>query len=216
MFHLESTDLPNNTVTRRNNTWRCTKDEDCGEPFGIAKCNLTSGVCRCLLPSCHDYDNVTNKCVLAQCRILKIEEDEIGCVDRGTSNKETAMYLTILSFTGAQNFYLKNWKQAVPQLIGFLMILTSCGGCLYSFGGFCKKVMKKEYKDIKNNITKGCTFQLLTIAIGLAELGWMMADFIQIGLDSKLDGDGCLLDDGTIELIQSIAIGAAGVAGGCR
>lgn len=131
------------------------------------------------------------------------------------------MYLTIISFTGAQNFYLKNWSQAIPQLIGFLIILTSCGGCLFSFGSFCKKMMnakKKgiDYEKIKNNITKGCLCQVISIAIALAELGWMMSDFIMIGLDGKLDGDGCMLDDGTIELIQSIAIGAAGVAGGCR
>ena len=126
------------------------------------------------------------------------------------------MYLTILSVTGAQNFYLKNWEQAIPQLIGFIII--TCGGCLFSFGSFCKKVMKKDfdYDEIKGSITKGCFCQLLSIMIALAELGWMMADFIMIGLDGKLDGDGCLLDDGTIEIIQEIALGTASIAGGCR
>ena len=55
--------------------------------------------------------------------------------------------------------------------------------------------MKKDidYKEIKNDVTRGCFCQLLAIMIGLAELAWMMADFIMIGLDGKLDGDGCLL-----------------------
>ena len=142
----------------------------------------------------------------------------IGCVNRGTRNKETAMYLTVLSVTGAQNFYLKNWEQAILQLIGFIIIVITCGGCLFSFGSFCKKVMKKDfdYDEIKGSITKGCFCQLLSIMIALAELGWMMADFIMIGLDGKLDGDGCLLDDGTIEIIQEIALGTASIAGGCR
>ena len=33
----------------------------------------------------------------------------------------------------------------------------------------------------------------------------MIHDFIKIGLNGKLDGDGCLLGDDTIELIQKIA-----------
>ena len=218
-FNTETTTESNITIpASENNTWRCHRDEDCGEPFGIGKCNLTSGVCRCVLSECHNYDNSTNTCVLKQCRVLEIEDNKIGCIDRGTRNKETAMYLTIISITGAQNFYLKNWAQAIPQLIGFLVILTTCGGCLCSFGSFCKKVMRKDfdYDEIKNNITRGCFCQVLAIMIALAELAWMMADFIMIGLDGKLDGDGCLLDDGTVERIQEIAIGAASIGGGCR
>ena len=85
-----TTALSNMTVTNEgseNDTWRCLRDEDCGEPFGIGKCNLTSGVCRCLLSECHNYDNVTNTCVLKQCRVLEIDDNKIGCIDRGTGIK---------------------------------------------------------------------------------------------------------------------------------
>ena len=213
-----STQLPNNTETREVDTWRCHKDEDCGEPHGIAKCNLTSGVCQCKLPLCHDYINTTNKCVLKDCHKLEVTENGLGCTNRGARSKETAMYLTIISFTGAQNFYLRNWAQAVPQLIGFLIILISCGGCLCTFGSFCKRVMKNDIKteDIKNKLTRGCFLQVMTIMVAVAEIGWMMADFIMIGLDGKLDGDGCPLDDGTVELIQSIAVKTVELGGGCR
>ena len=34
----------------------------------------------------------------------------------------------------------------------------------------------------------------------------MIHDFIKIGLNGKLDGDGCFLGDDAIDLIQNIAI----------
>ena len=179
--------------------------------------SCTSGVYRCRLPLYHDYINSTNKCKLKECHKLEIEENKIGCTNRGARSKETAIYLTIISFTGAQNFYLRNWAQAVPQLIGFLIILISCGGCLCTFGSFCKIVMKNDIKteDIKNKLTRGCFLQVKTIMVALAEIGWMMADFVMIGLDGKLDGDGCPLDDGTIKVIQSISTKTFEL-GGCR
>ena len=115
-----------------------TKMKTAGSLLGSLNATSQSGVCRCRLPLCHDYINTTNKCVLKDCHELEITENMIGCTNRGARSKETAMYLTIISFTGAQNFYLRNWAQAVPQLIGFLIILISCGGCLWTFGSFCK------------------------------------------------------------------------------
>lgn len=86
-----------------------------------------------------------------------------------------------------------------------------------TFGSFCKRVMKNDIKtkDIKNKLTTGFLLQVMTIMVALGEIGWMMADFVQIGLDGKLDGDGCPLDDGTIEIIESIAVKTVEL-GGCR
>ena len=88
---------------------------------------------------------------------------------------------------------------------------------MWTFGSFCKRVMKNDIKteDIKNKLTRGCFLQVMTIMVAVAEIGWMMADFVMIGLDGKLDGDGCPLDDGTIEVIESIAVKSFEL-GGCR
>ena len=40
----------------------------------------------------------------------------------------------------------------------------------------------------------------------MAELIWMIVEFVKIGKNDKLDGNGCLLDDDTTNLIQGIAI----------
>ena len=51
-------------------------------------------------------------------------------------------------------------------------------------------------------------FDCLSTLLSGIELGWMIYDFIMIGINGKLDGSGCLLEDDTVNLVQEIALQA--------
>jgi len=38
------------------------------------------------------------------------------------------------------------------------------------------------------------------------EIAWMIADYVEIGSNDKIDGNGCALSDDTIDLIQGIVL----------
>ena len=171
------------------------------------------------MPSCHDYNSDTNKCELKRChRIVLIDnENAISCVNEGSKDKATALLLNIISFTGATNFYLGNIGLGIGQLLLFnIMIFTFCVricSCCVLCCVFCRD------KD-PENLCKNCrccnttnkvgsaysTAEVILILLSIAELIWMLHDFIKIALNGMLDGDGCFLSDDAIDLIQNIAI----------
>ena len=93
----------------------CTVDDDCSdsseydETVKIARCNKTVGLCECILPMCFDYNSDANQCELKRCHktVLSNDGKAIGCVNQGAKSKTTALYLNIISFTGATIFILE-------------------------------------------------------------------------------------------------------------
>ena len=208
---------------------QCTVDDDCSEydeTVKIARCNKTLGLCECILPQCHDYNSDANQCELKRCHktVLSNDGKAIGCVNQGSKSKTTALYLNIISFTGATNFYLGNYGLAVVQLLLFNILLATCVLRLCSFCLLCCVFCRnKDAKEICNECPcsrccctkaknrKGIGFavsstEILLVLLSLGELIWMIHDFIRIAMNGKLDGDGCFLGDDTIGLIQNIAI----------
>ena len=96
--------------------------------------------------------------------------------------------------------------------------LRLCSCCILCFV-FCGKEDAKEICDkccccccdqAKSRRGIGSAVsatEALLILLSLAELIWMIHDFVEIAINGKLDGDGCFLSDDTIALIQNIAIG---------
>ena len=189
------------------------EDADCSdhhETITVSKCNKTTGVCNCILPSCHDYNSDTNKCKLKRChQIVLIDDQVISCKNMGTSSKATSLLLSIFSFTGAANFYLGNNLIGAFQLLAFitlllLCILRICCCCSLCYGNF-----DSESCNCRNRGCLGiilCIIELVLLLISLAELAGMITDFIKIAMNGKLDGYGCILDDDSVNLIQEIAI----------
>ena len=216
---------------------QCIVDDDCGDSneyngiVKIARCNKTVGLCKCILPMCYDYNSNANQCELKRCHNTYLTDDEkaIGCVNQGSKSKTTALFLNIISFTGATNFYLGNYLLAVGQLLLFITLLATCGlrlcACYLSYSVFCrdkdvKDACKKcfccccdEVKNKKGVESAAYATEILLLLLSLAELIWMIHDFIEIAMDGKLDGNGCFLSDDAIGLIQDIAITTLGFGG---
>ena len=96
-----------------------------------------------------------------------------------------------------------------------ILVVTCCSPVAFCF---CDK---KDAKEICDKCCCCCCDQLksrrrigsvvsatkaLFILLSLAELIWMILDFVEIAINGKLDGDGCFLSDVTIILLQNIAI----------
>ena len=203
------------------------KDSDCSdhdETVTVAKCNKTTGVCNCSLPLCHDYNSDTNKCELKRCHhtVLIDNGNAISCINKGSKDKGTALLLNIISFTGATNFYLGNYGLAVGQLLLFNIMIFTCIVRLCSCCVLC--IVFCGDKDPEECCKNCCccnrkgkigsaysVAEVCLILVSLAELIWMLHDFVRIALNGKLDGDGCFLADDAIDLIQNIAISTLNV-----
>ena len=98
------------------------------ETVKIARCNKTFGLCECILPMCFDYNSDANQCELKRCHktVLSNDGKAIGCINQGAKSKTTALYLNIISFTGATNFYLGNYMLAAGQLLLFKRLIVTC------------------------------------------------------------------------------------------
>jgi len=46
-----------------------------------------------------------------------------------------------------------------------------------------------------------------------AETAWLVADFYNIGTNGKLDGDGCLLADDTVTVVEDVPAVLLDIAG---
>ena len=227
----------------------CQQSSDCGDSpdLRVGVCNATTGTCQCILTDCYDYNNQTNHCDLKACHAVEgfNDDGQIICISRGGKSKRKALFLNMISFTGATNFYLGNYIQASFQSLLFILMLIFCGfrvaSCCYvCVNACCNKKKKKStrrenfgqlYEDkaddkkqiinnqendsekIKNILywiaVAQCSFSCfdcLSTVISAIELGWMIFDFIMIGINGKLDGNGCLLDDDTVSLIQDIVL----------
>jgi len=211
----------NGNDTNTFTDFQCTSDSECNtygdETIVIAKCNETTGTCNCILPSCHDYNNSTNQCELKSCHkiVLSSDKTRIDCVNHGSKSKKNALLLNIISFTGATNFYLGNYGLAAGQLLLFMILLITAvvrlGSCCFLCCVICQKQSCDNCGLNNKNARRGIgtiyTFgEVSLVLLSIAELIWMIHDFIKIAINGKLDGDGCFLDDDTINLIQGIAI----------
>ena len=99
----------------------CTNDTDCSDDMGVARCNVTSGACECLLGCFSLMSEMNDKCTLNECATL---DDDNNCRD-GKYSKTTAILLSVflISF-GAANFYIERYELAAVQL--FLGLLLCC------------------------------------------------------------------------------------------
>jgi len=106
---------------------KCMESQDCSQFIDarIGTCNTTAGICHCEVPACFVYNEETNHCDLRTCHALTgfTDSGKIMCVNRGGKSKTVALVLNIFSFTGAVNFYLGNYGEAITQLI-FLKIFS--------------------------------------------------------------------------------------------
>ena len=208
----------------------CTVDDDCGNfseydgTVKIARCNQTVSLCECILPLCYHYNINTNQCELKHCHTTFLSNNgkAIGCVNQGPKHKNTALYLNIISFTGATNFYLKNYALGAGQLLLFIMLLATCCLTLCSCCLWCVALYGRQHTEetwgrhhccccdtgkYKRKIASTVSAtKVLLILLSLGELIWMIHDFIKIALNGMLDADGCFLSDDTVALIQDIAI----------
>jgi len=104
-----------------NSTTKCKESTDCSQfvDAHIGTCNTTTGICHCGMHACFLYNEETNHCDLRTCHALTgfTDSGKIICVNRGGKSKMVALVLNIFSFTGAVNFYLGNYGEAITQLI---------------------------------------------------------------------------------------------------
>jgi len=54
---------------------------------------------------------------------------------------------------------------------------------------------------------------ILSMILTTTEVVWLAADFYNIGTNGKLDGDGCLLADDTITVVQDVPAVLLDIAG---
>ena len=216
----------------RPSSTQCTVDDDCGDSsdydgiIKISRCNKKVDLCECILPLCYDYNSKTNQCELKHCHKTHLTNNgkAIGCVNQGAKTKTTALFLNIISFTGATNFYLGNYVLAAGQLLLFIALLGTCCLRLCSCYVWCRvfccddeeedtcdrwccgRCCCEEAKNKTGIDSAISAIGILLLLLSLAELIWMIHDFIEIAMTGTLDKDGCFLSDDTIGLIQDIAM----------
>lgn len=231
-----------------NDLNECTHSENCSQFIDarVGNCNTSTGICHCILSSCFVYNNQTNHCDLRKCHAVEGFSDsgKIVCVNSGGKSKRLALFLNLISFTGAVNFYLGNNGQAVIQLLLFIVSAMLCcfSGvkCLYDCRRSCKDNKQKnlwlllaawrlnkdsliddDASSLDSDDTKitcksatlyllwslcSCSFlDFFAAVLSAVEFVWMIAEFINIGINGKLDGNGCFLDDDTFNHIRDVS-----------
>jgi len=168
------------------------------------------------MPSCHDYNNSTNQCELKRCHqiVLSSDKTRIECHNHGSKSKTLSLFLNIISFTGATNFYLGNYGQAVGQLMLFMVFIFTVVIRFYSCCVLCDvKCCEWEICSCLSAKKVFTFLEMPLLVLSIAELIWMIHDFVEIAINGKLDGDGCFLDDDTIDLVQGIVINTLDIGG---
>ena len=210
---------------------QCTQSDDCSDGYEdfntlVSICNTTTGICDCSLSNCFVYNNQTNHCDLKACHALEeLEDGKILCVNHGGKSKRTALMLNIIAFTGATNFYLGNHVYGSLQLalclacIGIIAsrIVCCCNLCCL----ICRMSCADKVSSFTGKVCCCCTCSvlccqvtvsladILSVVVTAIEVAWMVVDYVQIGSNGKIDGNGCYLNDDTINLIQGIVLEVA-------
>jgi len=146
---------------------------------------------------------------------LSIEDNaKIVCLNRGAKSKTQALLLNIFAFTGAANIYLKHYAEGITQMIVLVALIIVL---LVRFCTCIRNLRTDKRYDIDNKIQKLiCKLGILDIIsmmLTTAETAWLVADFYNIGTNGKLDGDGYLLADDTVTVVEDVPAVLLDIAG---
>lgn len=102
---------------------RCNNETNCGQPNGVARCNVTTGMCECLRTCFNltEREDGNFTCTINKCASL---DDGNQCRD-GIKSRTAALLLSIFLINfGAANFYIERYELAAIQL--FLGLILCC------------------------------------------------------------------------------------------
>jgi len=229
IFLIANTVQVVNSRTISNVITQCTGFNDCIHGFEefstlFEVCNNATGICNCSLSNCFLYNSQTNRCDLKPCHAFEeLDDGKVLCFNHGGKSKRFALFLNLIAFTGATNFYLGNHVYGSLQLalclacIALIVcrIVACCNLCCLICGRTVSSITEKLIVchcckcSIKCCHVSFTIADVLSLLITAAEIAWMIVDYIEIGLNEKIDGNGCALNDDTINLIQGIVLEVA-------
>lgn len=213
---------------------QCTRFTDCINGFEDSGkldsvCNNVTGICNCSLSNCFVYNSRTNFCDLKKCHAFEeLDDGQVLCVNHGGKSKRLALFLNIIAFTGAANFYVGNYLFALFQLALCLCCLALICSRVVCCCNLCCLLCKiqpfkcvKAVSPLSGKVCCCCTCSvtcchvtlsvadICSVAVTGIEIALMVFDYVQIGSNEKFDGNGCALSDDTINLIQGIVLEVA-------
>lgn len=147
-------------------------------------CDNATGECDCSLNVFGEnitcFTNVSNYCALDRC--YRYDEEEGRCL-KGARSRTTALCLSIFLINfGAANFYIQRYELAIPQIIIGLLL------CVFQVGACAAACLRDDEISVSCVICCG-----INSVVSLLLFAWWLADLIIFALNTRLDGNGCVL-----------------------